>query len=106
MKNLSVKVLVLTFVVAISVLIPTTGAVAAPPATSQYVALGDSFAEGVNSPVPERTGYVAQVASRYFNSAYTGTNQTVNLATGQTDTTTDSLMSDGQFDSALAAIGD
>lgn len=98
--------LLLTLVVAVAGLVPPPTASATQPAATQYVALGDSFAQGIGSPVPEQTGYVAQVGKRYFHRAYPGPENLLNLASDQADSTTATLITDGQLANAIAAIAD
>lgn len=105
MKNVT-KTFVLMSAVVLVGLIPATTASAVSPPPTQYVALGDSFAQGIGSPVPEQTGWVSQVENRYFHGAYAGSDKTLNLATDQVDTTTSTLITDGQLASAVAAIVD
>jgi len=85
-------------------LLPFATAAASVP--TQYVALGDSFAEGDGSPVGANTGYVGMIANTYFHSADPGPDNAINLATGQSNTTTASLISDGQLADAVGAIAD
>lgn len=105
MNNI-IKALALLSAVALVGLIPAATASAVSPPTTQYVALGDSFAQGIGSPVPEQTGFVAQVGKRYFHGAYEGSDEVLNLAADQSDTTTGTLITDGQLASAVAAIVD
>ncbi len=104
--KISMRAFGLTSAVVLLGLAPVATASAVSPPTTRYVALGDSFAQGIGSPVPAQTGFVAQVGKRYFHSAYPGTDQVLNLAANQSDTTTSTLISDGQLADAVAAIGD
>lgn len=100
------RALFLISAVAVAGLIPATTATAVSPPSTQYVALGDSFAQGIGSPVPKHTGYVAQVENRYFHNFYAGSDETLNLAADQSDTTTSTLISGGQLANAVTAIID
>ena len=104
--NNPLKAFILMSAVAVVALIPATTVAAVSPPSTQYVALGDSFVQGIGSPVPRHTGYVAQVENRYFHNFYAGSDQTLNLAADQSDTTTGTLITDGQLADAVTAIVD
>ena len=104
--NYLLKAFFLISAVVVLGLIPATTAAAVSPPSTQYVALGDSFAQGIGSPVPKQTGYVAQIGNRYFHHVYAGSDETLNLADSQSGATTSTLITDGQLANAVTAIVD